>query len=564
MTRASHKRFSLLAQQELHFAILTWASYCFMILCTRQTAQSYAFFPRVKTSLNMNIKLTEKPSPITTETVALSGRSFGELQSVGGKLFYHCRDPERKGLCHVEAIVDEKSSFMATPAAANVRSVVHEYGGGSYLAVELNESFKYIIYTDFNHGNKLCAVPFTGTSMQDHDQEVITLYPIDETNNKAVRFADFEYDRHRHRLICIMEDHTDPKPSQVVNSIVSVSLHPLMVHAGLSDAEEQSEHPKLIECLAKGNDFYSTPKLSPDGTALAFVTWNHPRMPWFVTELCIQPLHPDGYPRFDELCVVHGDKSKADDQEGAVSVCDPRWDPHRHKLYFVSDVQNGYYNLFVWDGQESKCILPKQADFTDAGFGWVFRTSPYVIRPDGTLFAIMDGATLVKIDPDYQITEYGHDVIPPTSLTSLCLTDENTLHFLGGSPLEPVNIYKWSMLDNESATVVIPSIDPNKVDLSLYQPYMSAPQKISFPNRRGTVSHAYFYPPKNTLVQKPPLLVKAHGGPTSQTSTTFRLSLQYWTSRGFAILDVDYGGSLGYGRKVCYQAKSFHVNYFLL
>jgi hypothetical protein len=553
----------------------------FITLNTEHNTSSMAW------TTGTQIPLTAQPSPITTETVALAGRGYDELRAAFGHntkttLLFHCRDPERKGMSHVEYLCGEEGrTVVATPSSVNVRSAVHEYGGGSYIGVELDggassvKKYRYIIYTDFSDGHKLCAVPYA--SEEEDETEVIQIYPptISSENDACpqnARFADFEYDPHRQRLLCIMEDHTHPEPANVENSVVSVSLYALLLHARLAqlDTTEQQSHPKMLETLAKGNDFYSTPKLSPDGTALAFVTWNHPHMPWFVTELCIQPLHPDGNAHLEECFVVQGDTSKADHDEDAISVSNPMWDPTHHKLYFLSDATNGYYNLYMWDGVASKCIVSKEADFTDGKFGWMLGTSPYVIRQNGTLLlhcTSEEGAVLVMVDPDqdYSVTVFGRDVIMPSSINSLCLVNDADLYFLGGSPSQPVSIWKWNVPESDEtgsgvnkAVLVVPSIDATKVDISKYTPFISAPQKVMFPNRRGTHSYGYFYPPNNRLsgeserdnAVKPPLLVKAHGGPTSSTSTTFRLGLQYWTSRGFAILDVDYGGSLGYGRKV--------------
>lgn len=515
------------------------------------------------------VKLTEKPSPITTETVALSGRRFSELRHVDGKIFYTCADPTKnKSFAAVESFATSSLSSditpsVHTPATSNVRSAVHEYGGGSYLPFEINtgETKKeVIVFTDFANSHVLYASVSDGETSKD---EVIQIYPPLSSENeevkKNVRFADFEFDHNRNRLVCIMEDHTEPRPENVVNTIVSLSLSIL-----IDEVYPKAKNEPLIEILAQGNDFYACPKLDPTGTKLAYITWNHPSMPWFVTELCVQELSSPamGISCFGKPKVIHGCKEK-ELSDGGFSVAEPRWSKDSN-LFFLSD-NSGWYNLYKWDGtsDEATCIFEKEADFSSAGQGWVLGLSPYIVLEDGRILASYtnkEGAILVIVDIDGNIKEFSRTNIPPPAISSLCAENDSTIYFLGGSPTDPAAIWKWKLpsADEESgianvAQKILPSLDPIKANLGSLEPFITKPNLISFPNKRGGMSYGYYYAPNNLSKDlpkdfKPPLLVKAHGGPTSQTSTTFRLALQYWTSRGFAILDVDYGGSTGYGR----------------
>jgi len=406
-----------------------------------------------------------------------------------------------------------------------------------------------ILYTNFPTHELFLAT----TTMTLNKKRLI--YPNSETNKSSSsssstcsrRFADFEVDTIHKRVYCICEDHDNavPTPDGVVNTLVSISL------------EDGS-----LQVIAQGNDFYSTPVLSPDGTMLAYVTWNHPSMPWDCTEIRVQKLTPDDGSCDGEAILVHGNIDAS--LEDGMSALQPLWSPD-NVLHYLSDV-TGWYNLFTWarDGS-SNAVYKLDAEFSSASQGWVLGETPYCFLSDGRLVATYkaeDGTRLIvgtrkKGDGAalYDIAEFGRGNLPPTSISNLCCTKtDNTLYFIGGSATEPASIWKWEDPGNPNsiATLALPSIEPTTI--APFRPFISKPQPITFPGKHGTC-HAYYYPPTNLAESanlpsnfKPPLLVRAHGGPTSQTSSTFRLDIQFWTSRGFAVLDVDYGGSSGYGR----------------
>lgn len=512
----------------------------------------------------MMMKLTAIDSAITTETVALSGKSYSELRSsANNRLFVRCSDPANKGKSCVLELVQHGAATttttkLVTPLDSNVRSAVHEYGGGSYLPISLTKDAtssaarELILYTDYSLGHSLFA------SLADENETHSSI--LIETP-EAARFADFNHDRKRCRVICIMEDHTDPFPDMVINRVVSVSLDPLR-RAVWKTTDENSTSSLIV--LAQGNDFYSTPVLSPNGTHVVYTTWNHPSMPWYTTSISVQKLDEQTGEPVGVLLTVPSSSS-------ASSLLEPRWSTN-DKIVYLSD-ESGWHNFYAWDimaeGEQPTCLLKKDAEFTDAGQGWILGLSPYVLLPDGRILGrystAADGSILVIINiNDGSVEEVSRECLPPSPfhMSTFCCTEDIDnkdmyLYFLGGSPTDPIAIWKLgiSATPKQPAVKVSSSVDHSQLDVASLLPFFSLPRNVVFPNKRGNNSFAYLYMPNNLSDScksnsswKPPLLVKVHGGPTACASTVFQLKIQYWTSRGFAILDVDYGGSTGYGR----------------
>jgi dipeptidyl aminopeptidase/acylaminoacyl peptidase len=327
------------------------------------------------------------------------------------------------------------------------------------------------------------------------------------------------------RIICVREDHTgDGEP---VNTLVGISL---------ADGAVQT-------VLVSGNDFYAAPRLSPDGCRLAWLCWNHPNMPWDGTELWVADLASDGSltaPR-----KVAGGPAE--------SVVEPQWSPDG-RLHFVSDRSN-WWNLYRWlespvDGGQPASGQIEPLCAMEAEFGgplWVFGLSHYTFESADRLIC-----TYSKEGLSYLASlEMGNRQLTPLPVP---YTDIGDLHaadgqvwFQAGSATEPAAIVQF-MLASAQLTVLRRSSK-----LALEPVYLSVPKPITFPTENGLMAYGFFYPPQNQdytapADERPPLLVKSHGGPTAATSTAFNLKIQYWTSRGFAVLDVNYGGSTGYGR----------------
>jgi dipeptidyl aminopeptidase/acylaminoacyl peptidase len=324
------------------------------------------------------------------------------------------------------------------------------------------------------------------------------------------------YDASRNRLIAVCEDHTtsDTEPA---NLIVAVDL------------ANGSVTP-----LVEGADFYSNPRVSPDGKQLLWLSWNHPNMPWDDSDVWVAPINADG--SLGKARKVAGGKDE--------SVFQPSWSPDG-TLYFVSD-RTDWWNLYAErDGK----IVPVLA--MDAEFGvpqWVFGMATYGFLSDGSIVArcTRNGKwSVVTIDPK---TGKHTDLKLPYTNVSGIDTAARKAYATAGSPSQMESLIE---IDPSTGAVEVirrsSSITPDAN-------FASAPEPIEFPTEGGKTAHAFYYPPKNPNFrgpagEAPPLLVLIHGGPTSAAPALFRLSTQYWTSRGFAVCDVNYGGSTGYGRE---------------
>jgi len=302
-----------------------------------------------------------------------------------------------------------------------------------------------------------------------------------------------------------------------------------------------------MKVLATGNDFYAHPRISSNGQKLAYITWNHPNMPWDSTELRVTSIYKDSSNESKDHKLIAG-------EDGNTSVIQPTYQGNR--LYYISD-ESGYYNIYRAGYKES--ILPMSYDFGGAAPGWALGQQGFCFMPDndGRLVAqySKDGySVMLTADvsdgnaPAKDIKEYsGSKDNLPMMFGSVIPGSDNDVYFVGGSPSVPSSIYKWNMESKAPAEVLACSSS-----LSFDEELISVPKQVEFPTTLGT-AFGYYYAPKNggytcTTDKAPPLLVKAHGGPTACTGSSFNAGIQYWTSRGYAVLDVDYGGSTGYGR----------------
>jgi len=387
-----------------------------------------------------------------------------------------------------------------TPPRFNARTRVHEYGGGDYLVsdgiVYFSNFFDQRLYRQEGPG---APEPLTGVA--------------------SMRYADACLDQGRGRLICVREDHTGDG-SEPVNSIVAVSLQP-------SD--------DCGSVLVEGNDFYSSPRLSPDGVQLAWLTWNHPNMPWDGCELWVGEFGEDG--KLTSTRWVAGG--------AAESIFQPEWSPDG-VLYFSSD-RSGWWNL-ERISPEGGIERVSQAKAELGMPQWVFGMSSYAFASSDLIVCshIEQGvSTLATLD--VRSGKLNPIDCPYTDIQYLRAANGQAV-FRGGSPTDVVSIVKFDAGSGQF------QILRRSNDLEVYPRYFSVPRAIEFPTEGGLTAHGFFYPPQNPDFrapenEKPPLIVKSHGGPTAAASTALSLSVQYWTSRGFAVLDVNYGGSTGYGRQ---------------
>jgi dipeptidyl aminopeptidase/acylaminoacyl peptidase len=432
-------------------------------------------------------------SPISSELIVRGVVGLEEVKLDGRNVYWVESRPGEGGRNVVVLRTPEGRTEEVTPQPFNSRTRVHEYGGGDFAVHEGT-----VYFANFADQRIYRRAP-------EGDPE-----PLTPENGR--RYADMVIDQVRHRLIAVREDHTHPE-HEPVNEIVAVDLE---------NGEER--------VLASGNDFYSSPRLSPDGRRLAWLTWNHPNMPWDGTELIVCDL--DGAPENVERVAGGQDES----------IFQPEFSPDG-TLHFVSD-RTGWWNLYREGRAEPLCER-------EAEFGlpqWVFGMSTYAfISPGRIVCSYTERGSSHLAILDTETGELDPIETPYTSIASVRAGEEGVV-FLGSSPIEPACVVR---LD--------PSTGRHEIlrrsgDLEIDSGYLSVPEPVEFPTENDRTAHAFFYPPKNRDYaapegELPPLLVMSHGGPTAATTTSLAPEVQYWTSRGIAVLDVNYGGSTGYGRE---------------
>jgi len=439
-------------------------------------------------------------SPITSKRIVSESIKLGQIFLQDDQIYWLESRPTEGGRSAVIRLNHDGSQEILTPQPYNVRTRIHEYGGAPYIIAN-----EVIYFSNFSDQRLYQHLPA-------HDPEPLT-------PPGTWFYADGILDQPRNRLIYIREDHTalDHEP---VNTIVSISL-----------ARAQEHHQGVI--LVSGNDFYASPRLSPKGDQFAWLTWNHPNMPWDGTELWVANIQTDGTLEHAR-CVAGGTDE---------SIFQPEWSPDG-VLYFISD-RTGWWNLYRLDGNHAQPLCPMDAEFGLPQ--WVFGQrlydfeSPTHIICSYTTKGIWYLARLNTTNGHLDVFD-----LPYTDFGNI-LVRRSQMFVTASSPSEP-----HSILQIDCSTLQI-KILRQSVNFTINKKYISIPKPIEYPAKDGTTAHAFYYPPFNEDFQgpdqkRPPLMVKSHGGPTGAVSSTFNLMIQYWTSRGFAVVDVNYGGSTGYGR----------------
>jgi dipeptidyl aminopeptidase/acylaminoacyl peptidase len=441
-------------------------------------------------------------SPITASLIAAGEVPLSAPDIVAGDVYWLEGKPLEGGRVVMVRRAADGTRDELTPKAYYVRTRVHEYGGGAHLIV----------------GSTLFFSNFADQRLyrQDAGQEPRPITP-EPRIAAGLRYADARPTADGRLLICVRERH-QAEGAEPINELVALSA-------------DGSREARII---ASGHDFYATPRISPDGRQLAWLTWDHPRMPWDGTELWLADLAPDGS--------VSNERRIAGGPEE--SIFQPEWSP-AGELHFVSD-RTGWWNLYRRRGESIDALAPMEAEF--GAPQWGFGMSTYAFLEDGRIAAIMsrdgiDHLVFVREGEPIQTAD-----LPYTAYGRRLKSSGNVLVFIAASPTESLAVVRFDA--SSGAREILGRSLEHEPDPS----YISRPRPIAFPTGDGKeTAYAIYYPPTNADYEappgdRPPLIVESHGGPTAMTLAQLSLDVQFWTSRGFGVVDVNYGGSTGFGR----------------
>lgn len=441
-------------------------------------------------------------SPITAESITGAVVSIKEPGTDNDAIYWLEGRPAEKGRSTLFRLKNGEISEI-TPAPFDVRSRAHEYGGGSWTATD------GIVLVSNGTDGRIYRVTDAG------------LTPI--TAEGPWRFADLLIDTHHNRIIAVREDHS-MKGIEAINTLVQLELDGPNNDGG--------------QVIVSGTDFVASPALSPDGMQLSWLQWNHPNMPWDGCELWYSDVDEDGTLR--HIHHVTGGTSE--------SIVRPRWN-NTGLPVFASD-RTGWWQLYADRGDDGilPIMAPCEAEFAQPQ--WVFGMSTWDFTADGRVVCAWNRNGEWQLGRlDVAMTDIHTYELPFTTISDVHVQEStNTVIFLAGSPTRSTGLVQLDIETGDWAYLRQATVEEFDTE------YMSVPQPLSWRSEGGATAYGFYYPPTNKKFsgpegELPPLIVESHGGPTSQTNSTLNLKRQYWTSRGFAILDVNYGGSTGYGRE---------------
>lgn len=433
-------------------------------------------------------------SPITAEEIVKGSVRLGQIVVDGEDIYWSESRPTEGGRTTIIRRTPNGETAEVLPSGYSVRTRIHEYGGGAFWVDSA------VIW--------FC---------NDSDQRVYVIDGTDEpcpvSPEEPFRFADLLVDRPRRRLICIREDHSGTGEPE--NALVAIGF----------DGD--------VTVLSSGADFYAAPRLSPNGEDMAWVQWDHPNMPWDETQLMLSGLDEAGE-LTGAMRVTGPDEAVFQPEFGADG-----------SLFYISD-RSGWWNLYRLTQDGAFCVYA-----IDAEFGlphWVFGMRTYDFSAEDRIVATfqLDGISkLAEID----LSNGAVRTIPVPHIDMGGVRARNGRACYVGGSMRAAPVIADVDLDNGALTTVRSSQE-TATDAGM----ISIAQPVVFSTAEDEVAHGFFYPPKNenyssTEDELPPLIVKSHGGPTGQTGCAYEAKIQYWTSRGFAVLDVNYRGSTGFGRR---------------
>jgi dipeptidyl aminopeptidase/acylaminoacyl peptidase len=436
-------------------------------------------------------------SPITADLTS-SEVQLLEVAVDSDRVYWRELHPEEQGRYAVmQRAADGRVAEVVRPPF-NARTLVHEYGGGTFTVAGGT-----VYFSNF-HDQRLYR--------KDPDAQ-----PRPITSEENMRYADGVIDLRRGLMFCIREDHSR-SGREAVNTVVALSL----------------KGEGSTKVLVSGNDFYSSPRLDGKAEHLAWLTWNHPNMPWDGTELWCGELHSDGSLGRTER-VAGGPEE---------SILQPEWSPDGI-LHFISDRTN-WWNIYRWRDRQIESLCEMAAEFAKPP--WTFGRSSYAFESSLRIVCTYtEQGTWHLAELNTKTRQLNTVVSPYTEITYLRATPGRAV-FVGGSPTRPDSIVQFDFASGRFEVLY------QSTNLQVDSEYLSNPKSIEFPTSHGLTAYGFFYPPKNrdfeaSEGERPPLIVISHGGPTGAASTFLDMEIQFWTSRGFAVLDVNYGGSTGFGRE---------------
>ena len=441
-------------------------------------------------------------SPVTTDLVAGKTVGLGALQADEGALYWLESRPNENGRSVLVRRGSDGRIEDLTPAPLNVASRVHEYGGGAYLVAD-----GQVVFSDKATG---------AVWLRDGDAPGRQIAAVE-----GCRYADFAFDPVRGRVLAVREDHRVQPGKPAAEAPAAIVA--LDITGGMPPQENAGQ------LLVDGHDFLASPRLSPDGKTLVWLSWDHPDMPWDGTRLWLAPIDQT---QSSTVRLVAGAIPEA--------IVQPTWSPDG-ELYFASD-RTGWWNLYVVRDGGIHPVAPVEAEL--GGPHWVFGQRYFSFLPDGRIVAALveRGIRRAVLIADRTITPL--DVGPVQE----CPVPAGAgLAYIATPTKAPPAVTRLARLGG--APEAVKTSGPAALDAR----DISVGAPFSFPTRDGGLGHGFWYAPTSATSaapdgEKPPLIVMSHGGPTSMSTNGFSLAIQWWTSRGIAVVDVNYGGSTGFGR----------------
>jgi len=445
-------------------------------------------------------------SPISADLITQGGLRLGEVRVDGDDVYWHEGRPEEAGRYVIVKRSADGSTSDVNPAPLNARNAVHEYGGSAYA---VRDGVVYLANWD---DQRIYKASDSG------EPQAITNAPEIE---RGLRFADLKLTNDSNWILAVSETHHEDREAD--NAIVAVPTD------GSGD----------VKTMASGYDFYSSPRQNPAGDKICWLSWNHPNMPWDGCELWVADFDSENGSVSNEQKITGGTDT---------SIVQPEWAPagsgQDDTLVFITD-ESGWWNLTKWANGKITPLLAEEKDH--GGPAWAFGFSTYSFLEDGAVLlkGTKNGKGLLRM-----VTLQGREVaetpVPHTSIAEVNVIGDDVA-YIGASPTSSAEVVRATLSKGDITSLKSSS------DIELDDAYLSIPEAITFPSTDNGEAHAFYYPPTSPDFESdgseiPPLLVISHGGPTSATSSALSLPVQFWTSRGFAVVDVNYRGSTGHGK----------------